>query len=64
MHSTKDKEIREALQSHESGTPSLLAIARFKSEKHTDETDHNYIRKTVCAILNTNSVNENIDFTI
>jgi hypothetical protein len=64
MHSTKYKEIKEALQSDESATPSLLALKDFKAEKDTDETDLTYETKTRRDVLNTNSVNENIDFNI
>jgi hypothetical protein len=61
---TKDKEIRDVLASKESGTPSNLALARHKSEKDTDETDHGYVTKTVDANFTSNTVNDQIDFNI
>jgi hypothetical protein len=60
----KDKEIRDVLASRESGTPSNLALARHKSEKDTDETDHQYKTKSLCAVLTGNTVNDQTDFII
>jgi hypothetical protein len=47
---TKDKEIRDGLESNKSGTQSNLAIARFKSEKDTDNTAHEYKMKMVRTV--------------
>jgi hypothetical protein len=64
MPFSKNKEIKDALLTDQSATPSLLALARFKAEKNTHETDHNYITKTVRAGLSASSVNDQIDFNI
>jgi hypothetical protein len=64
MPFSKNKEIKDALLTDQSATPSLLALASFKAEKDTDETDHNYITKTVRAVLSASSVNNQIDFNI
>jgi hypothetical protein len=61
---TKDKEIRDALTSREYGILFKLVMVRHKSEKDMDDTVHDYQMKTVCAALNPNSMNENIDFNI
>jgi hypothetical protein len=60
----KDKEIRNVLTSKESGTPSNLALARFKSEKDTDESNHDYKTKSVRTNFTSNTMNDQIDFNI
>jgi hypothetical protein len=64
MPFSKNKEIKEALLTDANSTPSLLALKRFNAEKDTEETDHNYITKTVCAVFNATSMNDQVDFNI
>jgi hypothetical protein len=42
----------------------LLALARFKAEKDTDETDQDYIGKTVRVVLSASNMNNQINFNI